>query len=289
MMLAFRALLLGVALAALGVGIGTGRLHPGAADATACRYVCPMHAEVRTPTPGACPICGMALERAGVDRRGGGATAANPLAGMADLTAVDNVRKHRLVDFVRVHSLLRDLRELRGPAWVGADRVITAILYKDQIAALRPDEPGTFSLTDAPDRTFTVHRTEEPVRGWDGSTGQIRFRVDQPPSVAAEAPSPSAGQVGWLALAPRPRAALGVPASAVLQSPDGPYVLTVVAGGARIEKRPVEIGETFLKQGFAVVLSGLQVHDRVVGRAAFFLDADRRLADRAASTDWVDR
>src|SRR5215813_15206264 len=29
---------------------------------TAAEYTCPMHPEVRRPNPGACPICGMALE-----------------------------------------------------------------------------------------------------------------------------------------------------------------------------------------------------------------------------------
>jgi hypothetical protein len=78
-----------------------------------------------------------------------------------------------------------------------------------------------------------------------------------------------------LALPPRPRQVLTVPASAVLQSPEGPYVLVSV-GGLRFEKRPIAIGETFLKEGFAVVLSGLRVNERVVARATFFFDADRR-------------
>jgi hypothetical protein len=51
----------------------------------------------------------------------------------------------------------------------------------------------------------------------------------------------------------------------------------VPAHGHGFEKRPIEIGETFVKDGFAVVLSGLRVHDLVVSRASFFLDADRRL------------
>ena len=68
---------------------------------------------------------------------------------------------------------------------------------------------------------------------------------------------------------------LAVPASAVLQSPEGPYVLGWSGHGYTFEKRPIEIGETFSKQGFAVVLSGLRASERVVARATFFLDADR--------------
>jgi Cu+-exporting ATPase len=35
---------------------------PAAADGEAVEYTCPMHPEIRQPGPGACPICGMALE-----------------------------------------------------------------------------------------------------------------------------------------------------------------------------------------------------------------------------------
>ena len=51
-------------------------------------------------------------------------------------------------------------------------------------------------------------------------------------------------------------------------------------------KRPIEIGETFLKQGLTVVLSGLQPNDRVIARATFFVDADRRLGTDAGESPW---
>ena len=51
------------------VGLDTGHRHqpfharrPGAAAAAGTIYTCPMHPQVRQPTPGNCPICGMALE-----------------------------------------------------------------------------------------------------------------------------------------------------------------------------------------------------------------------------------
>ncbi len=98
----------------------------------------------------------------------------------------------------------------------------------------------------------------------------------------ATVPRPPAqvGEAGWLELAPRAREVLAVPASAIVQSPGGPYVLAWVKDFT-FEKRPIEIGETFSKQGFAVVLSGLRVNERVVSRATFFLEADRRLGSRA--------
>src|SRR5262249_45565694 len=149
-------LLLGLAVAAVIVAVviagrGRGGEDPGA------RYTCPMHPEVRAASPGQCPICRMALELVapGPSPRPG-------MGGMVDTTAVDNVRKHKILEFVRAHSLLPNLRELRGPAWVDSDGTITAVLYNDQIAVLGADEPGTFSLTQAPAVTFAVRRTDDP-------------------------------------------------------------------------------------------------------------------------------
>jgi hypothetical protein len=107
---------------------------------------------------------------------------------------------------------------------------------------------------------------------WDRSTSLIRFHtVGKAPARAA------AGQTGWLEVAPRARQVVSVAASAVLQSPEGPYVLAWSGHGYSFVKRPIQIGETFLKEGLVVVLSGLEPHDRVIARATFFVDADRRL------------
>jgi len=76
--------------------------------------------------------------------------------------------------------------------------------------------------------------------------------------------------VGWLEVQRKPRSVLTVPVDAILEAPEGPYVLRAL-GGFRFEKRPIEIAEIFKKQGFAVLLSGLQVQDRVVARAAFLV------------------
>jgi hypothetical protein len=207
--------------------------------------------------------------------------------GMADTTAVENVRKHRIIDFVRKRSLLFDARELRGPAWVENDGVISAVFYNDQIAAIAADDRGAFSWTQAPQIAFAVRRTADGTVPWDRSTSRIRFRADD---VRPGRPRARLlpGQVGWLELPRKPREVLTVPASAIVQAPEGPYVLAEV-GPYTFEKRPIEIGETFLKQGFAVVLSGLRVHDRVVSGATFFLDADRRLGMQAGDEEWVAR
>jgi hypothetical protein len=238
-------------------------------DAT-IRYACPMHAEVRSANPGECPICRMALERIGFVPGAAGKPYLEA-AGMVDLRAIDNVKKHNIVDFVRRHSLLPVLRELRGPAWVDDDGSLWAIFYNDQIEALAPDEPATFAPGDAPAATVAARRTADAPVAMDRSTSRIRFQTAKGTARLA------AGRTGWLEAAPRPRAVVGVAASAVLQSPEGPYVLAWTGHDYTFVKRPIDIGETFFKQGFAVVLSGLQPNERVIARATFFVDADRRL------------
>ena len=187
--------------------------------------------------------------------------------------------------------MLPNLREIRGSAWADSDHEISAIFYNDQVAVLGPDEGGAFSPTAAPHTSVTVTRLPDAPRPWDRSTSLIRFRVADAPAgkgttggasgarTAGERGALHVGQVGWLRLESRSRTVLTVPVSALLQSPAGSYVLAW-AGGQRFEKRPIEIGETFSRQGFAVVLSGLRASDRVVSKATFFLDADRRLLGR---------
>ena len=217
------------------------------ADAT-IRYACPMHADVRAAAPGECPICRMALERVGFVA---GSARYLEAAGTVDLRAIDNVKKHNIVDFVRRHALLPVLRELRGPAWIDDDGTISAIFYNDQIDAMAPDEPAVFSPGDAPALTVTVRRCVDAPAAWDRSTSRIRFRA------AKGAARFTAGEAGWLEVSPRPRQVLGVAASAVLQSPEGPYVLAWSGHDYTFVKRSIAIGETFFKQGLAVVLSGL--------------------------------
>jgi len=270
----FRVFLLIAAVAAVVVAVGIAA-RGRATDAT-IRYACPMHAEVRSPTPGECPICRMALERIGFVPGAAGKPYLEA-AGTVDLRAIDNVKKHNIIDFVRRHALLPVLQELRGPAWIGDDGVVEAIFYNDQIEAMAADEPATFSPTDAPALTFTVRRTADAPVAWDRSTSRLRFAAA---AKGAARPSP-VGQTGWVVAAPRPRQVVAVATSAVLQSPEGPYVLAWSGHGYTFVKRPIEIGETFFKHGLTVVLSGLQPNDRVIARATFFVDADRRLGGNA--------
>jgi hypothetical protein len=271
---ALRLVLLLAAASAVAVGAAIG-LQGRALDrgATSARFVCPMHPEVQTSAPGMCPICRMALEPATpaptrLDQRG-----------MADMNAVENVRKHNILDFVKRRSLLPFERELRGAAWSSGQGMVQAILYDDQLAAFGAEESATFTPTNAPSVEVALERSADPPVRWDRSTSRVTFRLRDP-----RAPELAPGIVGWVELAPRPRQVLTVAASAILESPEGPYVLAWTGPGFAFERRHIEIGETFQKQGFAVVLAGLAQNDRVVARAAFFVDADRRLLSPEETT-----
>ncbi|HKX06579.1 MAG TPA: heavy metal translocating P-type ATPase [Stellaceae bacterium] len=56
------------------------KVPPMPAVAAGTIYTCPMHPEIRQPGPGSCPICGMALEPAGVSAESG------PSAELVDMT-----------------------------------------------------------------------------------------------------------------------------------------------------------------------------------------------------------
>ena len=265
-------------LAAAGAVVGAvavalrGRGGSDHIDKPAALFVCPMHPEVRSTEHGQCPICRMELEKVAVATDNGHRMNKGEKAAMEDMTAIDNVRKHRIMDFVRLRALLVPEQEMRGPAVVGEDGVVTAVLYDDYIAALAPAEQGTFTPSQTPGVTFAVRRTADSATMWDRSTSRLRF------AAAPKQPASVPGTVGWLELARRPRQVLAVPVNAVIQSPEGPYVLAANPRTGELEKRHIELGETWGKQTFAVVLSGLHKYDRVVERAAFFLDADRKLA-----------
>src|SRR6185369_546572 len=182
----------------------------------AVHYACPMHPEVRGAGPGECPICRMALERVGFVP--GSVKPYLEAAGTVDLRAIDNVKKHNVVDFVRRHALLPVLRELRGPAWVDDDGTIAAIFYNDQVEAMAPDETASFRASAPSAATIAARRTADAPVSRDRSTSLIRFRPTRPLAHRAS----TSAEIGWLEVAPRPRQVLGVAASAVLQSPEGP-------------------------------------------------------------------
>ena len=227
-------------------GGGGGGVSPGAGPS----YVCPMHPRVTARSPGRCPICGMALEPAGV-------RAAEP----PDPQRFDIARR-------RVFS-----QELHAPAWIESDGLVSAILYNDEAGGLAPDEPGSFLPASARAARVEVRAAPERPVPWDGATARARFR----PVAGASAGPP--GAVGWLMLPARTREVLVVPSSAVLDSPRGPYVLGAASDEGEPERRPVVIGKALF--GVTTVVSGLREGERIV-RNAFFIDAERRLRGATA-------
>jgi len=221
-----------------------------------------MHPEVTSEEPGTCPICHMELEAA--ERAGNG--------GQSEGRALENLARHDVYDTARMRPIPIEVREWRGAAWMDDGGRIDAVFYDDQIDAMGEGAEGVFSAANAPDVKIAVRRSAEaPVR-WDRATSRVQFEMLKGGEVAAKA-------VGWVEVARKEHQALMVPSSAVLRSPQGPYVLMAGEEGA-FEKRPIEIGEIFAKAGLAVVRSGLRADERVVSHAAFFIDAERRMSER---------
>lgn len=252
-------LLLVLAAAAAIGAVVLGRLRDRTTSDSPARYVCPMHPDVTAATPGECPICRMALE----PLSGGPGDVSHP--------AAVNASTFQAYDFVRRRGLGQDVR---APAWVETDGAIAALLYKDVLASLSFEERVSFSPSEAPGTNVWVHRAAELPVAWDDATSWVRFRVD---SHGAE---PEAGTVGWVRFSPKHREVQVVPYTAILQGAQGPYVLVASGDGRALARRPVDVGTVL--GGMAVVLSGLRVHERVLTRGTFFVDAEMRLRNLAA-------
>jgi hypothetical protein len=252
-------LLLLAAGAATAAFILTRQEAPRGLAAAQRRYACPMHREVTSAVPGHCPICGMALS----ELPGGQAIPPAAEARVARRPGVLDTARRRIVS-----------SEVRGPAWVQQDGAVRAVLYRDEIATLAPGERGVFRPASAAGTGLEVRLGGAPAAPWDESTSTVDFRLEGARTVAA-------GTTGWVELAARPREVLVVPSSAVLQSPDGPYVLVASGGGRAFTRRQVAIGRTLF--GFAAIVAGLRENERIAARGAFFLDGEQRLGGDADS------
>jgi heavy metal-binding protein len=291
LVLAIRVLVLAAAAAAVAASALLSR--SGAPGVAGPGWGCPMHPEVRAAAPGACPICGMALVPTGPPRgeaaaaRTGAAASApsraaasapsgEPGGGRAPLSAAYvSAEAANLVRYSMGLARRRVLpAEVFAPARVAGDGLVMAQLYQDELAALAPDERALFLPAAAPGTEIPVRRAEAPPLAWDRSVWQVGFRLE--PAAGARA---SAGAAGWVKLSHRRREMLVVPQSAVLQSPDGPYVLVYSLDRRTITTRPVATGKVFL--GVTAVASGLREREVVVVMNTFFFDAERRLRNDA--------
>jgi hypothetical protein len=250
-----RLILLLLAAGAVVCAAFLGREDERAGASSDARWVCPMHPEVTASTAGECPICGMALRLDVASTRG-----------LSPSAAAARSRQYGLVDVARRRIFSR---EVRAPAWLRRDGAVEALVYNDDLATLAAGERGAFHAAAAPDPGVGVRLATTAPAPWDGSTSVVHFHFD------ARAPPFRPGAAGWVALPAKAREVLVVPAAAVLQSSDGPYVLAAAAEGSTFTKRPVRIGKVLFS--LAVVVSGLREGERIAVKSAFFLDAEQRL------------
>jgi multidrug efflux pump subunit AcrA (membrane-fusion protein) len=270
-----RLVLLGLALAALVSSVWLARAHDRAMTSSTDRYACPMHPQVVSSVPGDCPICGMALERVGDAEHGAPAAIGR--------NGVDRV------------LLAVVAQQVRAPASLAKDGVVTAVLYNDDLTGMAPGEHATFFGGASPNMGIDVSFSSDPPVAVDPSTAKVHFRLDAPDA----GPQPSAGpnDVGSVQLTMRPRELLVVPTSAVLYSAEGAYVLAAPPDGDTFTKRHITIGR-ILDSGYVgeqagaslggiVVLSGLSEGEKVITEYTFFMDAQRRLQVAHGSGDEV--
>lgn len=168
------------------------------------------------------------------------------------------------------------VQSVRAAAWLDTQGRVTAVLRNDELSGLSPGEHAFFFRAAAPAEGIDVRLTAERPTPWDASTSRARFRFD------AGASGLAPGAVGWVELAARPRRLLVIPSSALLYSPEGPYVLVAGADGRTFSTRRVEIGR--VSGGVAVVVSGLRDGEPIVVGSTFSLDAERRLQPQREAT-----
>lgn len=162
---------------------------------------------------------------------------------------------------------------MRVPAAADSTRIGHALFHLDESELIRPGEEGLFSPSSGPrggaPLGLKVRVLPGPREPWDASTVLVPFEAEAGADLVAN-------ETGLVKLATRVRKGLVVSENAIIDSPDGPYVLVAEADRRTLTKRPVEVGSRLY--GYAAVVSGLRHGEYVAAKHAFVLDAERRRA-----------
>jgi hypothetical protein len=263
--LATRLLLAAIAAGGLVVAVVARRAGNGPAAATPSAlpsFVCPMHPEVTSSSPGDCPICRMALEP----------MANTATAEPAALRLATVAKELRAFDAVSRVKRFETSQEMRAAAWAESEEAGVALMYRDQAQLLVPGEEGQFWSLSGPGAGIAVRVGDQPPEPWDGSTVRVPLRA----APGVKLPAKGSGSVKF---ATRLRRDLVIREGAVLRSPEGPYVLVATDDRHTLTKRRIEVGSIIY--GYASVISGLKEDEWVVALHTFALDTARRLGWRA--------
>lgn len=278
-----RLVLVGLAAAASVVGFVVWHRDAGSpvGQTAPARYVCPMHPEVVSSSPGDCPICRMALVAPRAKAGAGGVEAAAEQTatargdGPATFTLPPGVALSGWDTRSRTKQFESAL-EMRVPASADSSRTGVALFHLDESELIRAGEDGLFSPSSGPragaPQGLKVRVLAGPRERWDDATVWVHFEVEPGGELVAN-------ETGLLKLATRVRRGLVVRESAIIDSPRGPYVLVAEADRRRLTKRPVEIGTRLYD--YAAVVSGLREDEYVAAQHTFVLDAARRGAGRS--------
>jgi hypothetical protein len=275
MIVVARALLVALAAAAVVTGFALTRKSAPRPVASGLVYTCPMHPAMTSATPGECPICRMALERQAASGPVGqaGAPAEPP-----SLTLRPGIRLAGFDSVSRVKKF-ESAFTMRTWAWAESRDVGVALYPRDQAEMLKPGEEGLFEPESGPrgphPHGIKVRVADRAAEPWDAATVLIRFRLDR--QAGAEL---TPNEIGSVKFGTRLRNGLVVRESAIIQSPEGPYVLIASQDRRTFTKRPVQIGSILYDYGH--VVGGAREDEYAVAQHTFVLDTERRLGRRSA-------